>query len=241
MINGSVCTRACAFCDVPSGRGVPLDPGEPARVAEAVRELGLRHAVVTCVARDDLPDGGAAAFVKTIAAIRARCSGVTIEVLTSDFRGDPDALRAVVDAQPDIFNYNVECVKRLSPILRRVATYERTLWLLRTVKAWAPSRYTKSGFLVGFGETPGEVSALICDLAAAGVDILTIGQYLRPSLRHYPVQDYVHPDAFAKYAAYAKSVGIKYVAAGPYVRSSYLAEDLVLREGLFAREGMAAS
>lgn len=235
MINGNTCTRACAFCDVKTGRGEPLDPGEPARVAAAIAELGLRHTVITCVARDDLADGGASGFVRTLGAIRARCPGVTIEVLTSDFRGNAEALRAVVEAGPDIYNYNAECVKRLQPVVRRVATYERTLWLLRTVKRLAPGMLTKSGFMVGLGETAAEVQGLICDLRDAGIDILTIGQYLRPSLAHYPVHEYVHPDVFAEYAAYVRSIGIRHVAAGPYVRSSYLAEDLVAREGLLNR------
>ncbi|MDT8901650.1 lipoyl synthase [Anaeroselena agilis] len=224
LVLGSVCTRRCRFCAVPKGEPVPLDPGEPARVAQAAAALGLRHAVVTSVTRDDLPDGGAAHFAAVIAAIRAAC-GASVEVLTPDFGGSEASLETVLAARPEVFNHNLETVPRLYPSVRPGADYRRSLGLLAAA-ARRPV-LVKSGLMLGLGEQEDEVRAVLADLAAAGVRALTLGQYLRPSDSHLPVVEYIHPDAFRRYEETARSLGFDHIAAGPLVRSSYHAAAFV--------------
>jgi lipoic acid synthetase len=224
MILGDVCTRACSFCNVKTGRPAGVDPDEPARVAEAVAELGLRHVVVTSVDRDDLDDGGAAHFVATLEALRARCPATTVEVLTPDFLRKPGAVEAVAAARPDVFNHNLETVPRLYREVRPGARYEHSVALLRRVKRVAPQSFTKSGIMLGLGETPSEVLAVMDDLRAADVDFLTIGQYLRPTLRHIPVARFVPPAEFDAHAEAARARGFLRVSASPLTRSSYHAD-----------------
>jgi lipoic acid synthetase len=221
MILGNVCTRSCRFCAVPGGPVLPLDPTEPQRVAEAARELGLEHVVVTSVTRDDLPDGGAAQFARTMAEIRSLLPQATIEVLTPDFRGSEAAIRAVCDAAPDVYNHNVETVPRLYPVVRPQADYRRSLGLLEFVKTIRAQAITKSGIMVGLGETTDEVLVVLQDLRQVGCDMLTIGQYLRPSPRHLPVARYVPPAEFEEHRHTAEAMGFRHVASGPFVRSSY--------------------
>jgi lipoic acid synthetase len=225
MVLGSVCTRACGFCNVRTGRPQPVDAGEPARLAEAVARLGLRHVVVTSVDRDDLPDGGAAHFVACIESIRQRAPGTTVEVLTPDFRHKPGAIEAVAAARPDVYNHNLETVARLYRTVRPGASYAHSLRLLERVKALAPGGFTKSGLMVGLGERPDEVLAALDDLRAAGVDFVTIGQYLRPTLRHLPVARWVAPEEFEDYRAEARARGFLVVSAAPLTRSSYHADE----------------
>jgi lipoic acid synthetase len=219
MINGDRCTRACGFCKVDTRRPLPLDPGEPERVAEAVARMGLTHAVVTCVARDDLADGGAGAFAATVTAVRRRSPGTRVEVLVSDFRGDPDALALVVKARPDVFNHNLETVARLQQAARPQAGYARSLTVL--ARAADAGLSTKSGLMVGLGETEGEVLAALGDLRAVGVEIVTIGQYLRPSSHHLPVARWWTPAELDRLAQAGASLGFAHVQATPLTRSSY--------------------
>ena len=221
MLMGDVCTRDCAYCDVPHGQAPPLDPTEPARVAEAAARMGLRHVVCTSVNRDDLPDGGAAHFVRTIEAIRAALPEATVEVLVPDFCNNLDAVRAVVAARPDVFNHNLETVPSQYARVRPEGQYAWALNVLRDARAAASDLYTKSGIMVGLGETPDEVARAVADLARVGTDILTIGQYLRPSPAHAPVVEFVPPPQFKAYRRVALEAGIRYVAAGPFVRSSF--------------------
>jgi len=221
LLMGGVCTRNCGFCAVAHGRPAPLDPAEPRRVAEAARRLGLRHVVVTSVDRDDLPDGGALHFVATATAIRAELPECTIELLVPDFRGDPQAVAAVARAPLDVFNHNVETVPRLYRRVRPGAHYRRSLEVLRMAKEFRPGLLTKSGMMLGLGEQQDEVLEVFADLAAAGCDILTVGQYLQPSRAHLPVARYLDPDEFAEFASRARAMGFRYVEAGPLVRSSY--------------------
>ena len=225
MILGDVCTRACGFCAVASGRPRALDRGEPRRVALAVRRMGLRHAVVTSVNRDDEPDGGASLFADTVRWIRRLSPGTTVETLIPDFLGDRDALATVLDAAPDILNHNTETVPRLQARVRPKARYERSLELLRRAKEAAPDRLVKSGLMAGLGETPDELLAVFADLRARGVDVLTLGQYLRPTPKHLPVARYYHPDEFAYLGEAARAMGFAHVESGPLVRSSYHAEE----------------
>jgi lipoic acid synthetase len=224
MILGSVCTRACTFCNVKTGRPDAVDPGEPTRVGAAVATLALRHVVVTSVDRDDLPDGGAGHFVAVIAAIRAAAPGTTIEVLTPDFRHKPGAIEAVAAARPDVYNHNLETVPRLYRDVRPGASYGHSLALLRRVKEVAPGTFTKSGLMVGLGERPEEVDAVLDDLRAHDVDFVTIGQYLRPTLAHLPVARWVEPSEFAGVAERARARGFLMVSASPLTRSSYHAD-----------------
>ncbi len=224
MILGSVCTRNCTFCDVTKGKPQEVNKDEPKNLAVAVNKLGLRHVVITTVTRDDLPDGGAAHFAECVKEIRKANKDVTIEVLISDLRGNWDALKVIVDSKPDIINHNVETVKDLQSKLRPMARYERSLGLLEKVKEMDPTLLTKSGIMVGVGETKEQVYELFKDLVNIKCDILTIGQYLRPSLKHHPVVEYVHPTVFDEYRDKAKETGIKYVMSGPLVRSSYKAD-----------------
>jgi lipoyl synthase len=222
MILGERCTRACGFCLVDTRHPLPLDAGEPARVADAVATLGLEHAVVTSVARDDVPDGGAALFAATIHAIRARMPGTRVEVLIPDCKGDDSALSAVFDARPDVLNHNLETVARLQRAARPSAGYARSLTVLARGKR--AGLVTKSSIILGMGETDDELRGAIADLCSVGVDILTLGQYLQPSSRHLPVVKWWHPDEFAALGSYARSLGFTHVEAGPLVRSSYHAK-----------------
>lgn len=226
MILGDVCTRACRFCAVTKGKPEPLDPTEPGKVAQAVRGLGLRHAVITSVTRDDLPDGGASAFAATIRAIHEQAPDTIVEVLIPDFRGSLEALRTVVEAAPQIINHNLETVPRLYPTVRPQAVYERSLQLLERVKQLDPALPTKSGLMVGLGETRDEVLSVMDDLRAVGCDMLTIGQYLRPSQWHLEVAEFVTPEMFAEYRRLGESKGFKSVASGPLVRSSFNAAEV---------------
>jgi lipoyl synthase len=219
MINGERCTRACGFCLVDTQHPGPLDRGEPERVAEAVARMGLGFAVVTAVARDDLPDGGAAAFAATIRAIRRRTPRVQVELLIPDVKGDDDALAAIFDALPDVLNHNVETVPRLQRAVRPSAGYARSLSVLARAKQAGLT--TKSGLIVGMGEDDDEVHATLADLSAVGVDIVTIGQYLRPTRSHLPVARWVEPSTFARYAEIGRALGIPHVEASPLTRSSY--------------------
>jgi lipoic acid synthetase len=220
MILGDVCTRACAFCNVRTGLPASLDPGEPERLGAAVAELGLRHVVVTSVDRDDLPDGGAEHFVRSIEAIRRASPETTVEVLTPDFRRKPGAVEAVAAARPDVYNHNVETVPRLYRRVRPGASYRESLQLLARVKEVAPAVFTKSGLMLGLGEE----RALLDDLRAAGVDFVTIGQYLRPTPRHAPVLRYWTPEEFAEIGREALAKGFGMVSSSPMTRSSYHAE-----------------
>lgn len=229
MILGSVCTRACAFCNVATGLPDKLDPHEPDHVAEAVRELGLFHIVVTSVDRDDLPDGGAEHFARTIRAIRAASPGITIEVLTPDFLRKEGAVEIVVAAKPDVFNHNLETVPRLYPSVRLGARYFASLRLLQRVKEFAPMMFTKSGLMVGLGETTEEVFQVMDDLRVAGVDFLTIGQYLQPTPKHAAIDRFVTPAEFEALKTIAYGKGFLMVAASPLTRSSYHAGDDFVR------------
>ena len=220
MILGEVCTRDCAFCAVSHGQTMPLDQAEPQRVAEAVRRMGLAHAVVTSVTRDDLPDGGAGAFARTIRAIRQR-SNATIEVLIPDFQGSTDALDHVLDAAPDVLNHNLETVRRLYPAVRPEADYERSLRVIMHARAHRSAVVTKSGIMVGMSETSTELNHAFRDLAEAGCRVLTLGQYLAPTPSHYPVARYVAPEEFEEMRQDALDAGLEEVSAGPFVRSSY--------------------
>ncbi len=230
MILGDTCTRSCRFCAVDQGTPPPPDPDEPRRVAAAAARLGLRHVVVTSVTRDDLADGGSGHFAATIAAIRAGCQA-TVEVLIPDFRGSADSLRRVLAARPDVCNHNVETVPRLYPLVRPQAVYERSLELLCRVADYGHGILPKSGLMVGLGETHDEVAAVMRDLRAAGCEALTIGQYLRPSPEHLPVERFVPPEEFEAYHEEAEALGFSAVAAGPFVRSSYHAEALLTEIG----------
>jgi len=225
LLNGDVCTRACGFCDIANGKPRPADPGEPERVASAALRMGLKFVVLTSVNRDDLPDGGAGQFVAAIAALRRLPEPPGIEVLTPDFLGDLSALATVVEAGPDVFNHNVETVARLYPRVRRGARFDRSLSVLAESKRLAPSLTTKSGLMVGLGEQEGEVLDVLARLKESRVDILTIGQYLRPSRESLAVEEYVHPDVFERYREAGEALGFRHVFAGPFVRSSYRAEE----------------
>lgn len=225
MILGDVCTRSCGFCAVTSGKPVALDPGEPARIGWTVQKLGLRHAVVTSVNRDDRADGGAPHFAETIRWIRRLSPGTTVEVLIPDFLGDWDNLATVLAAKPDILNHNTETVPRLYRRVRPKSQYARSLELLRRAKDSSAGTLTKSGLMVGLGETRDELLAVFRDLADRGVDILTVGQYLRPDAQHLPVERYWRPDEFAELKDQALAMGFRHVEAGPLVRSSYHAEE----------------
>jgi lipoic acid synthetase len=227
LIMGSVCTRNCAFCNIAPGRMDPLDADEPARVAEAARRLALKHVVVTSVTRDDLPDGGAAHFAATISAVRQAMPGCTVEVLIPDFQGDEAALGTVLDARPDVLNHNLETVPALYPAIRPKADYRQSLALLERSKALAPSIPTKSGIMVGLGETDEQIMPVLDDLAAIGCDIVTIGQYMQPTRNHPRVSRYVEPAAFDAYAAEGRARGIRHVFSAPLVRSSYNAAQFV--------------
>jgi lipoic acid synthetase len=229
MIAGDRCTRACGFCAVTTAKPFALEPDEPARVAEATRRMGLKHVVITAVARDDLPDGGAEHFRQTIESVRALNSNAVIEVLTPDFNDRDESLATVLAANPHIFNHNLETVRRLTPAVRSRATYDRSLSVLGKVKCRAGDRiYTKSGLMLGLGETEEELFAAMADLRRARCDILTLGQYLQPTLKHLPVAEFVTPEKFRFYGEEARKMGFRHVASGPMVRSSYHADEFRL-------------
>jgi lipoic acid synthetase len=225
MIAGERCTRACGFCAVSTAKPFALEPDEPQRVAEAVQRMKLKHVVVTAVARDDLRDGGADHFGRTIEAIRAADPAIVIEVLTPDFNGRQESLERVVAARPDVFNHNLETVERLSPLVRSRAKYQLSLEVLRRVKEMAPHIVTKSGLMLGLGETELELFQSMDDLRESNVQVLTLGQYLRPTPEHLPVIAYIHPDQFQTYGEIAYAKGFEHVSSGPLVRSSYHAGD----------------
>ena len=223
MILGSQCTRNCRFCSVTPGHPQPPDPEEPENVAAAAKKLGLRHVVLTCPTRDDLPDGGAEQFAQTVRAIRRACPGATVETLISDMQMNTAALDAVIEARPEVLNHNVETVRALQEAVRPQADYERSLAVLRYCKEKDAALLTKTGFMVGLGETEEQIGELMDDVLAAGCDILTIGQYLQPSPEHYPLDRYASPEDFARYKAMALDKGFRYVASAPLARSSYKA------------------
>ena len=226
MIGGDRCTRACGFCAVTTARPMPLEADEPARVAEATHRMRLRHVVITAVARDDLADGGADHFRRTIEAVRALSPQTVIEILTPDFNERPASIDTVLAARPHIFNHNLETVRRLTPSVRSRATYDRSLRVLRQVKDKAGDAvYTKSGLMLGLGETEDELFTALADLRAAGCQLLTLGQYLQPTLHHLPVVEFVSPERFAAYGRRAREMGFVHVASGPMVRSSYHADE----------------
>lgn len=225
MIMGETCTRGCSFCNVATGRPDALDPFEPGRVAQAVAKLGLRHVVITSVDRDDLEDGGAAHFAQTIRAVRHQNAGTTIEVLVPDFLHKGDAWTTVVDAAPDVFNHNLECVPRLYPSVRPGARYYQSLRLLDDAKRRNPGIFTKSGLMVGLGETFEELRQVMDDMRAAGVDFITVGQYLQPTARHHKLDRFVPPDEFRRIEDMARSKGFLAVSATPMTRSSFHAGD----------------
>lgn len=225
MILGVQCTRGCRFCNVTKGCPAPPDPGEPAHVAAAAKALGLRHVVVTSVTRDDLPDGGSAQFAAVVRALKEEIPGVTVELLIPDFQGDRGALKTVLDAKPDILAHNLETVPELYATVRPQARYLRSLEVLSAAKELSPGMITKTGIMVGLGETEEQVLSLMDDALAHGCDILTIGQYLRPSKEHLPVVEYIHPDQFEKYAQAGREKGFCYIYSAPFVRSSYHAAE----------------
>lgn len=229
MIAGDRCTRACQFCAVSTAKPLPLEADEPQRVAEATRRMGLKHVVITAVARDDMADGGADHFRQTIEAVRALNPGIVIEVLTPDFLDKEEAIDCVLSANPHIFNHNLETVRRLTPSVRHRATYDRSLSVLRKVKAKRGAAiHTKSGMMLGLGEREEEVLEAMRDLREANCDILTLGQYLQPTLKHLPVEGFVTPEQFAAYGEQARAMGFVHVASGPMVRSSYHADEFTL-------------
>jgi lipoic acid synthetase len=229
MIAGDRCTRACGFCAVSTAKPLALETDEPARVAEATRRMHLKHVVITAVARDDLADGGADHFRQTIESVRALNPGIVIEVLVPDFNDRDEAIEMVLAARPHIFNHNLETVRRLTPAVRHRATYDRSLSVLGKVKArCGNSLHTKSGMMLGLGESDEEVLAAMGDLRAAGCDILTLGQYLQPTLKHLPVAEFVRPEKFSELGKRAEAMGFVHVASGPMVRSSYHADEFSL-------------
>ncbi len=225
MIMGDICTRNCHFCATQTGRPLPLDPDEPRNVAEAARHMKLKHAVITSVTRDDLPDGGAEHFAACIRQVKQAVPGISVEVLTSDFMGRRESVEAVLAAGPDVFNHNVETVERLSRQVRPQARYQRSLEVLRMAAEINPDIPTKSGIMLGLGEETSEALQTFRDMRAVGVSILTIGQYLRPSKQHLPIVRWVTPEEFQSLKEQAYQMGFRYVASGPLVRSSYHAEE----------------
>jgi lipoic acid synthetase len=231
MILGNVCTRPCGFCSVPKGKTEPLEADEPQRVAEAAARLGLKHVVITSVTRDDLPDGGAEHFYRCVLAVRER-TGAAVEVLTPDFLGKPGALERVIEAAPEVFNHNTETVPRLYDCVRgRKSNYRWTLELLRRARQLGPAVRTKSGLMLGLGETRDELLDTLADLLEAGVQMLTLGQYLQPTPQHLPVVRYVPPEEFDELGRQARQMGFRHVASGPFVRSSYHARDMAAGAG----------
>ena len=228
MIMGNMCTRVCRFCDVSSGRPSPLDPDEPKRVAEAIKQWNLRYIVITSVCRDDLEDGGAAHFAKTIKSVKLSCPNTIVEPLIPDFNYDSDSIKKIIESEPEVVSHNIETVRRLSSKVRDSrATYDQSLSVLKKIKEINPKIYTKSSFMVGHGETKEEVIQTASDLKSANVDVITAGQYLQPSLNHLPVVEYVHPEKFASYQKIFEEMGFLHVVVGPFVRSSFQAADFI--------------
>jgi len=243
MILGDTCTRSCGFCAIKVGRGMQLDPHEADNVAEVTRDLGLKHVVVTSVARDDLADEGSMQFADTIRALHRDNPHVIVEVLTPDFKGKKWCIKNVTDAQPEIYNHNIETIERLHTIVRPQAKYQRTLDVLRIVKELDPRIYTKSGIMLGLGETREEVVETLQDLRNIGVDAVTIGQYLRPTMKHLPVSEFVHPKEFKEYEKIGEDMGFAFVASGPFIRSSYNAIEFskkVMAERLAKQDAVSA-
>ena len=227
MILGEICTRNCRFCNVTTGKPLPPDPEEPENVALAAQALKLRHVVLTCATRDDLPDGGAEHFARTVRAIREKCPTATVETLISDMKMNTAALDTVIAAHPEVLNHNVETVKELQSVIRPQARYERSLDVLRYCKQKDPTILTKTGFMVGLGETDEQIDRLMDDILETGCDILTIGQYLQPSPNHHPLARYVTPEEFARYKETALRKGFRHVASAPLARSSYKAWEVL--------------
>jgi len=227
MIMGNTCTRNCGFCAVDHGHAAPLDPGEPRRIAEAARSLELRYVVITSVTRDDLPDGGASHFAATVRVVRQLSPGAGVEILVPDFQGDVEALRVALEPKPTVFGHNIETAPRLYPRVRPQADFARSLEVLRRAGEIAPEVTTKSGLMVGLGETEEEVCAALGELRRAGVSAVTIGQYLQPTREHLPIIEYVLPEVFGRYEIAAREMGFRHVMSGPLVRSSYHAVELV--------------
>jgi len=232
MILGDTCTRSCGFCAIKVGKGLELNPNEPSDIAKVANDLGLKHIVVTSVARDDLADEGSTQFAETIRELHRANPLAIVEVLTPDFKGKKWCIKNVTDAHPEIYNHNIETIERLHTVVRPQAKYSRTLMVLRTVKELDPSIYTKSGIMLGLGETRDEVVTTLKDLREVGVDAVTIGQYLRPTMRHLPVNEFIPPNVFKEYEAIGDELGFAFVASGPFIRSSYNAID-------FSRKVMA--
>lgn len=228
MILGSHCSRNCRFCDVSFGHMEAVNPDEPRHLAEATKKMGLKHVVITSVARDDLPDGGAEQFAKTIKAVRELCPDTTIEVLIPDFQGSHESLDLVIAAKPEIINHNIETVQRISPKIRHRATYQRSLDVLAYIKEQDPTIFTKSGVMLGLGETEQEVAQAMDDCLAAKVDFLTVGQYLQPSARHIKLEEYISMRQFGIYRRMGMKKGFKFVASSPQVRSSYKAHEALV-------------
>lgn len=228
MILGSHCSRNCRFCDVSFGHMEAVNPDEPRHLAEATKKMGLKHVVITSVARDDLPDGGAEQFAKTIKAVRELCPDTTIEVLIPDFQGSHESLNLVIAAKPEIINHNIETVQRISPKIRHRATYQRSLDVLAYIKEQDPTIFTKSGVMLGLGETEQEVAQAMDDCLAAKVDFLTVGQYLQPSARHIKLEEYISMRQFGIYRRMGMKKGFKFVASSPQVRSSYKAHEALV-------------
>ena len=225
MILGDTCTRSCGFCAIKTGRGLEVNAEEPRDVARVANDLGLKHIVVTSVARDDLADQGSGQFAATIRELHKSNPLAIVEVLTPDFKGRRWCIQIVTDAHPEIYNHNVETIERLHTVVRPSAKYRRSLDMLATVKELDPTIYTKSGIMLGLGETQAEVRQVLVDLRSVGVDAVTIGQYLRPTMRHLPVNEFIHPSVFKEYEAMGEELGFAFVASGPFIRSSYNAID----------------
>ncbi len=223
MILGNICTRSCSFCAINTGRPTELDLGEPARVADSIAKMNLKHAVVTSVARDDLKDGGASIWASTVRAIHNKIPECAVEILTADFRGQQEYLDIVLDSCPDIFNHNLETVERLQRPIRKTARYDRSLWVLKHAKS--RGFITKSGIMLGIGEKKDEIKQVLNDMQSVGVDIITIGQYLQPSPKHEPVDRWVTPEEFKEWKAYSLEIGFGVCESGPLIRSSYHAEE----------------
>lgn len=235
MILGNTCTRSCGFCAIHVGRGEQVDPFEPLNVAQTAKTMGMKHVVVTSVTRDDLKDQGSNQFALTIRALHQAVPDIIVEVLTPDFKGSVDCLQVVADSKPEIFNHNIETVERLHTIVRPQAKYARSMKVLKTMKELDPTIYTKSGMMLGLGETRNEVLKTMRDLREMGVDAVTIGQYLRPTMKHLPVVEYIHPDVFKEYEQIGEEMGFAFVASGPFIRSSYNAiafSEKVMKERL---------
>lgn len=238
MIAGDRCTRACGFCSVTTAKPLPLDPDEPARVAEAARQMGLKHVVLTAVARDDLADGGAGHFHRTILALRQAVPGIVVEVLVPDFNDCDESIDLVLAARPEVFNHNLETVRRLTPDVRHRATYDRSLRVLRKARERAGRGvYTKSGLMLGLGETEAELYTALADLRGVGCDLLTLGQYLQPTARQLGVKEFIPPEKFREHGARARAMGFLHVASGPMVRSSYHADDFKVPAAQPAADG----